>query len=467
MRELFNCRWVLLLLPLRRTLTVFLLYLTLLPFHALAQEATTPTPPPTMTLVPQASIESVRYIAGSRMVTVNTRLTTPQAIRNLTVRVYDVERGTLVYTYVSAPINRIRFEVTTIRAERDYQVVMVATGTDGQKLSESTAFLTTRSVTATPSPTREPVEVGLYDIQQREGEWILDIDTINPDPIKAYEVFVIDRETNERLFSVRYDDPPYEELRLPITDLQPGNYQLLLRAYDENGAVLASDIMRQTYAPTSPARATPSVQPAAPAQNIPLPPLFVAGFAAAALLVIRLRRKAAPAPQPPTPMLTRISPPSHFAPTQPHFKPSVFISYRRRPSALLATLICKELRARGFEVFLDTEQADGAGSFPSRLHDAIATHDVFVCLLADSTFESEWVMHEIQQAHTLEKPMIPVFQESYVPVKKAPSPHVASLLNCDGIHILDIRNIYIDEAIERLAAMLVRTRWQRAAHKAG
>jgi serine/threonine-protein kinase len=139
---------------------------------------------------------------------------------------------------------------------------------------------------------------------------------------------------------------------------------------------------------------------------------------------------------------------------------SVFISYRRKPSAMLANLIARELRERHrIEVYLDTERMDTAGDFPTRLTDAIRKSDVFICLVADDTFESDWVLREIETAHALHKPLVPVFQESYdaLAARDTPSPHIRALLEHDGVLIFDIKNVYIDQSIEFLARVIENT----------
>jgi serine/threonine protein kinase/uncharacterized protein YraI len=144
---------------------------------------------------------------------------------------------------------------------------------------------------------------------------------------------------------------------------------------------------------------------------------------------------------------------------------SVFISYRRRPSAILAQLVVRDLKTQGIEVYLDVERAEGAGDFPSRLLQAIQNADVFVCLVGDTTFDSEWVRREIEHASQLGKPMIPVLQESYdpIPLDKAPTPHVKMLLEHDGVQVFDIKNVYLNAAIERLAQMIENTvAWRNA-----
>ena len=138
--------------------------------------------------------------------------------------------------------------------------------------------------------------------------------------------------------------------------------------------------------------------------------------------------------------------------------PSAFLSYRRADSAALATLIAVTLQDKhGIDAFVDTRNTDGGGPFPDRLRTAIERSDVFVCLLSATTLESAWVMEEIEHAHNLRKTMIPVFQERYVPPSPIPNANVEALLQSDGVQILDVRNVYVDQAIAELASMIKRS----------
>ena len=142
---------------------------------------------------------------------------------------------------------------------------------------------------------------------------------------------------------------------------------------------------------------------------------------------------------------------------------SVFISYRRKPSAMLANLIARELRGHDIDVYIDTQRMDTAGDFPTRLSDAIRDSDVFICLVGDTTFESEWVQQEIEIAHRLNRPMIPVFQESYnaQEAEKIDLLPVRALLEHDGVLVFDVKNVYIDQSIEFLAQVIENTTsWQ-------
>ena len=138
-------------------------------------------------------------------------------------------------------------------------------------------------------------------------------------------------------------------------------------------------------------------------------------------------------------------------------QPRIFISYRRKPSAMLATLLARELKPRGIDAFVDTRRTDGGGPFPDRLLRAIEAADVFVCLLGEDTLDSEWVRREIQHAHNLGKILIPVFQERYAPPAEPADPdgYVHALLQSDGVHVMDVKNIYVDQAIDTLATMIV------------
>jgi tetratricopeptide (TPR) repeat protein len=132
-----------------------------------------------------------------------------------------------------------------------------------------------------------------------------------------------------------------------------------------------------------------------------------------------------------------------------------FISYRRKPSSSLALLLQAKLQANyKIDVYVDTTRTDSTKvQFPERLMEAIVEKRVFICLLGDSTLESEWVIKEIEQAYRYKKHCIPVFQESYV-AGNHPSEAVNYLLSFDGVHVMDVKNIYVDEAISQIAQLI-------------
>jgi formylglycine-generating enzyme required for sulfatase activity len=134
-----------------------------------------------------------------------------------------------------------------------------------------------------------------------------------------------------------------------------------------------------------------------------------------------------------------------------------FISYRRKPSAALAQLVQEKLENQhSINAYVDTTRTDSTRvQFPNRLMTAIANAPTFICLLGDGTLESEWVRKEIQKAYELKKHCIPVFQEGYHPATSS-NAAIDYLLSFDGVHVFDLKNIYIDEAIEDIAALVIR-----------
>jgi serine/threonine protein kinase len=140
--------------------------------------------------------------------------------------------------------------------------------------------------------------------------------------------------------------------------------------------------------------------------------------------------------------------------TGDHFLPSAFISYQRAISAPWAINLKWRLEKEyGIKAFVDSQREDKGGQFPPKLQSSIENTDVFVCLLAGSTLNSEWVKREIDIAHRAKKPMIPVFQESFHHPEDMPSlePCLRELLMFEGIILLDEQNIYIDDAIRDLS----------------
>jgi Sulfatase-modifying factor enzyme 1/TIR domain len=136
-----------------------------------------------------------------------------------------------------------------------------------------------------------------------------------------------------------------------------------------------------------------------------------------------------------------------------------FISYRRKPSAALAQLIQVQLKNRhGIEAYVDVTRLDGnTVPFPDQLMKAIEDAPTFICLLGEGTLDSKWVGDEIQRAYELGKPCIPVFQESYIPPTD-PEPAINYLLNFDGVHVFDIKNVLVEESIAKIAGSVVKRR---------
>lgn len=93
-------------------------------------------------------------------------------------------------------------------------------------------------------------------------------------------------------------------------------------------------------------------------------------------------------------------------------KYDIFISYRRDDGQQHARLIEKELKSRGYNVFLDYEELD-KGLFDEKIVGAIASARIFLMVLTPLYLsrcnrEVDWVRKEIQLAIAQKKELVPV-----------------------------------------------------------
>lgn len=93
-------------------------------------------------------------------------------------------------------------------------------------------------------------------------------------------------------------------------------------------------------------------------------------------------------------------------------KYDIFISYRRDDGQQYARLIEKELKSRGYNVFLDYEELD-KGLFDEKIVGAIAHSKIFVMVLTPLYLSrcnkaEDWVRKEIQLAIVQKKEFVPV-----------------------------------------------------------
>lgn len=332
-----------------------------------------------------------------------------------------------------------------------------------------------------------PLSISLGVVIVRDGQLVVRIIAENTRNVAHYEFIARSIASGERtLLDAGDGEPPEEALlemdaQLEIGMLLPGDYELELKLYDGQGVLLGSAVRAFTYVAPDSASANRLSNNEILFIAFLVVVLFIV-LAALLFLLRRIRRRAQQESSPgltinktisvegdmPPPAISNvvqvIPPTSATAASTPEIEttadaaPVVFISYRRRSSAMLASLIMVQLERSGVRVFVDTRSVDGAGPFPERLLGAIELADVFICVLGEGTLESEWVRTEIGHAHHLGKPMIPVFQESYVPQTVVEDAGLKALLQSDGVHVLDIRNLYIDEAILRLLTMIRATR---------
>lgn len=137
-------------------------------------------------------------------------------------------------------------------------------------------------------------------------------------------------------------------------------------------------------------------------------------------------------------------------------RPTVFVSYRRNPSTALAHLLHETMERRGLDVYVDSRDLD-AGYFTPKLLNAIAKRDAFLCLLAETTLESEWVCKEIEHAHNTQRLLIPVFQEGFIRPEPPPNESVEALLQSNGVKIFERSGGTIDAEVSSLADLILKS----------
>ncbi len=142
----------------------------------------------------------------------------------------------------------------------------------------------------------------------------------------------------------------------------------------------------------------------------------------------------------------------------------IYISYQLQSSAALAKQIADHLKMQGFFVYVDLQRIEKRGYFPDLLKHDIAASDVFICLVAESTFQSGLVRREIRHAHSLGKPMIPILQEDYYHLPEKPPPpdrYVAALLAEKYVPFLDRSKVKNEVSLARLGQLLAQAEAQQ------
>jgi len=94
---------------------------------------------------------------------------------------------------------------------------------------------------------------------------------------------------------------------------------------------------------------------------------------------------------------------------------TVFISYRRSLSRHLARSIYMDLRAHGWDVFLDVNTLDN-GDFDRIILNQIAARAHFILIISPDSLmryanEGDWVLREIEEAVRLERNIVPIIEE--------------------------------------------------------
>lgn len=88
--------------------------------------------------------------------------------------------------------------------------------------------------------------------------------------------------------------------------------------------------------------------------------------------------------------------------------PNIFLSYARADGKAASTRLRAELNRVGFDVWHDIEDMQGGRAWKDQLRAALRNVDVVVVLLTPAAIDSKYVEWEWENAHTLEKRVIPL-----------------------------------------------------------
>ncbi|MBZ5507097.1 MAG: toll/interleukin-1 receptor domain-containing protein [Acidobacteriia bacterium] len=91
--------------------------------------------------------------------------------------------------------------------------------------------------------------------------------------------------------------------------------------------------------------------------------------------------------------------------------PSLFISYAHSDAGLVAGRLAADLRARGFDVWLDLERAKPGASWTRSIETGIDGADVVLALLSKGAFNSDICRAEQLRALRKKKRVVPVLTE--------------------------------------------------------
>lgn len=138
---------------------------------------------------------------------------------------------------------------------------------------------------------------------------------------------------------------------------------------------------------------------------------------------------------------------------------TVFISYRRNTSAFMARAVFMDLRAHGYDVFMDVESID-AGTFDTIILNQINARAHFVLVLTPGSVErfadeGDWVRREIEHAMDLKRNIVPVATSNF-DFNDAQKYFTGKLAELPRFNAVIVPHDYFDAAMERLRSRFLK-----------
>lgn len=140
---------------------------------------------------------------------------------------------------------------------------------------------------------------------------------------------------------------------------------------------------------------------------------------------------------------------------------TVFISYRRKVSSFIARSVFLDLRANGYDVFMDVESIN-SGTFDTIILNQIAARAHFLIILTPGTLNrcvqaDDWLRREIEHAIDLKRNIVPILVNEFkftAPVKKFLIGKLTELPRFNGV---TLPHEFFDAGMERLRTRFLKT----------
>jgi tetratricopeptide (TPR) repeat protein len=132
---------------------------------------------------------------------------------------------------------------------------------------------------------------------------------------------------------------------------------------------------------------------------------------------------------------------------------TVFISYRRETSKYIARAVFMDLRANGYDAFMDIESID-SGTFDTIILNQIAARAHFVVILTHDSLQkcadpNDWLRREIEHAIRLQRNIVPIMVEDFS-FSQVEAHLVGELKELPRYNALKLISEYFDEGMARL-----------------
>ena len=175
------------------------------------------------------------------------------------------EDGTQVADYEFSGTPPFIFSADGLTAGADFTIEVYALNEDGILLetergdallseAEFTYLPPATPVPPTPTPPPTPsITVRPIDINVTERTMTIVSVLENPEQVANFEVEVVAADTGDLVDSFSADSATLQNFNYPLTDLADGKYTVIVNAFDQSGAIIASSEQAITYnAPTPP-----------------------------------------------------------------------------------------------------------------------------------------------------------------------------------------------------------------------